>query len=103
MTDYNPDNFTLDNYVNVVKKLLSKHIDVEDDLLDLYALLVLTTGVNTTWENVHDAWAIWRNRTKPDHKSLVPFENLTPDVQELDDEYTKAIQAVAKEIGAKND
>jgi hypothetical protein len=91
----------LDNYVNIVKKLLSKHIDVEDDLLDLYALLVLTTGVNTTWENVHDAWAIWRNKTNPDHKSLIPFENLTPEVQQLDDEYTEAIKAVAKEIEEK--
>lgn len=88
----------LDNYVNIVKHLLSKHIEVEDDLLDLYALLVLTTGTSTTWENVHDAWAIWRNRTNPDHKSLVPFENLDIEVQELDEEYTEAIKAVAREI-----
>lgn len=92
-----------DNYVNIVKKLLTEYIDVEDDLLDLYALLVLTTGQNTTWENVHDAWAIWRNRTNPDHKSLIPYENLTPEVQQLDEEYTEAIKSVAKRIEAKND
>jgi hypothetical protein len=87
---------TTDNYVNVVKKLLAKRIDVEDDLLNLYALLVLTTGEATTWENVHDAWAIWRNDTNSDHKSLVPFVKLTPEVQQLDDEYTEAIKAVLK-------
>jgi hypothetical protein len=44
---------------------------------------------------VHHAWSAWRAETKPDHRSLVPFEDLTPDVQELDSAYRDAIRAVA--------
>ena len=86
------------NYVEKARSILSKKIDVESDLLDLYTLLVFTVGVDTELIDVHDAWAIWRNKTNPMHKSLIPFGELTPETQELDREYTDAIRQTAQEL-----
>lgn len=68
------------------------------DLLGLYALLAMVRGTDTTLEDVHDAWAVWRNATVPDHRSLIPFESLTLEVQELDREYMQAIHEAAKAL-----
>lgn len=65
------------------------------DLLRLYAVLVLVRGADVTRADVHHAWAAWRVATKPDHRSLVPFEDLTAEVQALDDPYVEAIRTVA--------
>lgn len=70
----------------------------EERLIDLYALLVLTTGEETTLEDVHEAWGVWRSRAAPDHKSLVPFEELAYEVRENDRPYAEAIRAAAKTI-----
>lgn len=43
------------SYIQDAKDELSKEIDVEFELLDLYTLLVFTTGIHTTLKNVHDA------------------------------------------------
>jgi hypothetical protein len=67
----------------------------EIGLYRIYAVLCLVKGVHTSLRDVHDAWSAWRVVTKPDHRSLVPFEQLTPDVQALDAPYRDAIQAVA--------
>jgi len=80
------------NYIEKVKKSLGEKIDVENDLLDLYTLIVFLKGETATLKDIHDAWAIWRNNTKPDHKSIIPFEELSLEVQEMDREYTEAIQ-----------
>ena len=87
------------NYIQKARDILAKKIDVEDDLLDLYTLLVFSTGVDTELMDVHDAWAIWRNKTDPRHKSLIPFSELTQETQELDRKYLEAIRATAEEIG----
>ena len=85
------------NYIAVITGRLAAMLpDCPPDLLRLYALLVLTTGTETTLENVHDAWACYRDATRPDHPSLVPFGELTPDVQELDRNYAHAIREVAQ-------
>lgn len=86
------------NYIQQARDILSKKIDVESDLLDLYVLLVLTSGIDTGLIDVHDAWAVWKNKTNPSHKSLIPFSELTPEVQELDREYAEAIRTTAAEI-----
>ena len=86
------------NYIQRIKSMLSKKLDIKDDLLDLYSLLVLVKGTKCTLEDVHDAWAVWQNKYKSDHKSLIPFENLSPEVQGLDREYTEAIVEVAREL-----
>jgi hypothetical protein len=90
------------NYIEAVREDLAKRIDVEENLLDLYTLLVFTRGVHVTWEDVHDAWAVWRNITEPRHHSLVPFDELTKKVQEMDQEYADAIRETAKEINPRN-
>ena len=81
------------NYIQKAKEELSKKIDVENELLNLYTLLVFSKAGEATLEDIHDAWSIWRNETKPDHKSLVPFSELTLEVQEMDREYTEAINS----------
>ena len=81
----------MSNYVKEVREVLKIKSGCDGPLLDLYTLLVFVKGKNVTWKDVHDAWAIWRNRTAPEHKSLVPYETLSPDVQKLDEEYANAI------------
>jgi hypothetical protein len=68
---------------------------LDSSLLRLYALLVLTKGTGTTLEDVHDSWSLWRAETRPDHPSIVPFRDLSPEVQELDRPYAEAIHRVA--------
>ncbi len=86
------------NYIEKARSILAEKIDVESDLLDLYTLLVFVKGKHTRLEDVHDAWAIWRNKTNPSHKSLIPFKELDLDVQDLDQEYTLAIRQTADAV-----
>ena len=87
------------NYVDkIVSELENALDDCEVDLLRYYALLALTLGAAVTEEDVHDAWSVWRTATKPDHASLVPFSDLSPEVQALDTTYADAIRTVAKKI-----
>ncbi len=68
----------------------------EERLLDLYTLLVLVKGEEVTLEDVHDAWAVWRSRTRRDHPSIVPFDDLTKEIQDYDAPYAEAIKLAAK-------
>lgn len=92
---------TRDDNRNYIQEVLARlttelpDLDFDPALADLYAQLVLTTGENTTLRNVHDAWAIWRNRTKPWSEFLVPFDQLNNETQELDRRYRDAIARVA--------
>ncbi|HEY8590199.1 MAG TPA: hypothetical protein VIL55_11670 [Naasia sp.] len=91
---------TSPNYVQqAITRLTDALPDLDPALAQLYALLVLTRGVNTTLEDVHDAWALWRNTTNPAHRSLIPFAGLSHEVQELDRPYMDAIHQVARELG----
>ncbi len=86
------------NYIENVRNELNFILPgLPGDLLDLYTLLVFTRGENCTLEDVHDAWAIWRNNTNPTHKSLIKFDELTTEVQELDREYRDGIRRCAVE------
>lgn len=88
------------NYVqNTIDDLAERLPDCDQGLLGLYALLAHCRGPATTLEDVHDAWAVWRNTTKPDHQSLIPFVQLEHEVQELDRKYMDAIHAVATQAG----
>jgi hypothetical protein len=71
---------------------------LDPELAQLYALLALTRGTRTSLQDVHDAWAVWRCGTRPDHPSLVPFDQLTPEVQELDRPYMDAIHRTARQL-----
>jgi hypothetical protein len=87
---------TIGNYVaRVVEKLQRRLPDCEPDLLRYYALLVLVLGKVTTRQDVHDAWAIWRDSTDPEHRSLVPYDELTAEVKMLDEPYAHAIRMVS--------
>lgn len=76
-------------------ELLVRDAEVPNELLDLYALLVLVRGMLCTLPDVHEAWAVWTLRERPDHRSLIPFDDLTPEVQALDGVYRDAIVAAA--------
>lgn len=87
------------NYVARVILALKDELDgLDEALAGLYALLVLTRGTATSLEDVHDAWALWRNETNPAHRSLIPFDQLATDVQQLDAKYRDAIHTVAAEL-----
>lgn len=87
------------NYIQRIIDSLSKRLpDCGPDLLAFYALLTLSRGTSTSLEDVHDAWAAWRNTTRPDHAALIPFNELDPVTQELDRKYAEAIRLVASEL-----
>lgn len=87
------------NYIQSLRERLEEKIPgLPDELLDLYVLLAVTKGVNTSMENVHDAWSLWANTLNGEHKSLIPFDELTPEVQELDRPYMNAIVELALEL-----
>ena len=50
------------NYIDEVKEELAKHIRVGKGLMNVYSLLVLVKGTDTTLEDVHDAWAVNSNQ-----------------------------------------
>jgi hypothetical protein len=87
------------NYVQDLRdELVALLPDCDPGLIDLYTLLGLEVGVLVDAVMVHNAWSVWRNRTKPDHPSLIPFPYLNPEVQALDEPYAKAIrEAVRRE------
>ena len=86
------------NYIESIKQELMKD-GISADYANLYALLVLVKGTGTTMEDVHDAWSVLTNPKRPDHKSLIPFAELSEEVQELDRKYMDSIHRVANLIG----
>jgi hypothetical protein len=96
------------NYVEVIRRRLATEViyqsrgrwDIAETptLLDSYALLVLTVGVNVTREHVHDAWSLWSNSIGPEHRYLVPFAELPADIQARDELGRVAIVAVARSV-----
>lgn len=91
------------NYIDYLAALVEAELDPErqpdahaQQLYRLYALLVLTTGEESTLQNVHDAWSTWMTGQQPDHPALVPFEELRADQQEQDRPYLDAILRAAR-------
>jgi hypothetical protein len=66
------------------------------DLYRLYALLALTTGRETSLENVHDAWSVWMLGIDPSHEALIPFCDLDAETQREDAIYRDVIRNVAR-------
>jgi hypothetical protein len=92
------------NYIQRITATFNEECPgLEDELVQLYVLLALTKGTDTTLGDVHDAWALWRNVTAPGHKSLVAFGELSREVQDLDSEYQKAIHRTAKRYQGGDD
>jgi hypothetical protein len=88
----------LDELASAIRESLPAQVDVPKDshgLFILYALLVRTRGTQTSARDVHDAWSAWMSDRDPTHDSLVPFEELPPEIQSEDLPFLQAIHAVA--------
>lgn len=88
------------NYIDEIKEELAKHIKVGKGLMNVYSLLVLIKGEDTTLEDVHDAWSVninqtWDFATHGNHRSLVPFNELAKEVQDKDQHYVDGIRKTA--------
>ncbi|MFB6948749.1 hypothetical protein ACFCXP_03855 [Streptomyces niveus] len=53
-----------------------------ENLLNLYASVVLVKGVDATASDVHDVWVTWQLEQDPSHPALIPYDQLTSDVQQ---------------------
>jgi hypothetical protein len=89
-------NYALNAYLKVADELRDENL--EPVLIGYYTLLTLTLGEVTTLKDVHDAWALWRMAAQPSHRSLIPFDELAPDVQERARPYMEAIHRAAKAL-----
>jgi hypothetical protein len=84
------------NYIDAIVARLAELLPgCPTDLLRGYAVLARVKGADTTEEDVHDMWSAWQAATQPEHRSLIPFEQLSREVQALDAKYAEAIRAVA--------
>ena len=93
------------NYIEEISALIRAKIDPNklpdeglDQLFASYALLALSKGQAVTNEDVHDAWSAWATQYDPTNDSIVPFDELKPDVQAEDTIFRDAIREVAGTI-----
>jgi hypothetical protein len=92
------------NYIDQIAAAIGNRCDMrwpdesERALLRLYAVLCLVKGERTCARDVHDAWSAWMSAQNGKHEYLVPFEELDPDIQALDDKYCAAIRKVAETL-----
>lgn len=93
-------------YIDNIVERVSEDLHIKNrELSRLYALLVLTKGTEITLKDVHDAWAMSMNFRPTteycyghEHKSIVPFDDLDPDVQIKDERFVKKLRILAKEL-----
>ena len=65
-----------------------------------YAVLCIAKGSETTSSDVHQAWSAWAVGAHGGvHRSLIPFGQLSPEVQAYDDWYRDAIRDVSELLG----
>ena len=93
-----------DTYVHKVAEKIGSEFRTEysslsDIFVPFYTQLVLTAlslNVDITEEMVHDAWSVaMYNRDDADiHKSMIPFSNLSKEVQDLDNPYVEKLNEV---------
>lgn len=96
------------NYIDEVKAEFSKHCQMGKAMTELYALLALVKGEETTLADVHDAWAMnmnknWDREQFGEHYSMVPFEQLKPETAAKDQKFVDAIHATARALRTKKD
>jgi hypothetical protein len=95
------------NYVDRIRKGIVEAMPYEDfmmafhhweALIDLYTLLGLVKGESVTNKDVHDACAVWENGilNEKKHPSLVPYEELSVEKQELDTMFREFICAAVR-------
>lgn len=103
---------TTENYIREIANQIRKasgstNLALEgiDELFDIYAVLAMAKGCDVTDEDIHDAWSAWATKHSPNDDSIIPFDELSTEIQALDSKYTKAIHSVActlPEFEAKN-
>lgn len=93
------------NYIEEVSERIRSKIDPNklpdeglDHLFASYALLALSKGEEVQNEDVHDAWSAWATQFDPDNDSIVPYDELTADVQAQDTIFRDAIREVARTL-----
>lgn len=62
----------------------------------IYAVLARAKPDGVTPEDVHDAWVAWMTGRGESHESMVPFDELPPDVKAEDVPFVEATNAVAR-------
>ncbi len=72
--------------------------DDTDELFLIYAVLALAKGVDVQARDIHNAWAAWMSTKDPQHESIVPYDELPPDVRREDDPYLAAVRSVARRL-----
>lgn len=65
----------------------------------LYSVLALVCGQAVERRDVHHAWVAWMELQGEDHRSMVPFEELSASVQAEDDPFVEAIRRVSARLG----
>lgn len=97
----------METYIDKVYNMIQKETGLKSkETLKMYTLFALVKGEDTTLSDVHDGWSMVMNYkvSNPpycyghDHKSLVPFDQLSKETQDRDIKYVEAIHKVAKEL-----
>ena len=89
----------LDDDAALIRQNVPPDTEVPDDsdrLFRLYAIVLRAKGLNATAADVHNAWAAWQQELDPDHDALLPYDDLSPDVQAEDRPFLAAIHAAAR-------
>jgi hypothetical protein len=65
-------------------------------LFRMYAVLARAKGEAVDASDVHDAWAAWMAAIDPEHASLLPYADLTPETRESDRAFVDAVRRVVR-------
>ena len=96
----------METYIDKIVTKVENKLHIKDkNLAKFYALLVLVKGKNITLKDVHDAWAVnmnYKNKTDfcygHEHKSIVPFNELSKEVQEKDSKFLSKLLEIANDL-----
>jgi hypothetical protein len=89
----------LDVVADAIEEELGQAYPCERPLLLYYAVLAITGGIETSPVHVHDVWAAHTQPQRPDHRYLVPFNDLPENVQALDEPFVAAIRRASVRLG----
>jgi hypothetical protein len=89
------------SYLSNIAAQIRAEVDSEivpadsDQLFLIYALVLLTKGLEANEEDIHNAWCAWMAGRNPDHESLIPFDQLDEATKAMDTPFVAAIHKVA--------
>lgn len=90
----------IETYITIAKEMIRQKLPMlSETLLGLYTLLVVSK-IRISNETVHNAWSL---SIESFHKSLLPYENLTKEVQDLDSPYRDVLIAIQKDFHLSHD